>query len=83
MSAARQPSISPSIDMIETFFAKIGGAGASRSRSAAITPPLPILRAIAAKPVGIVQIDCTPTRWIRSRFKINHATTFRRGVEEG
>ena len=49
------------------------------------TVPLPILRAIAKdSPVGIVQIDAhADTLDTLAGTKINHATTFRRGVEEG
>ena len=49
------------------------------------TIPLPILRAIARKqPVGVVQIDShADTLDTLAGTKVNHATAFRRGVEEG
>jgi guanidinopropionase len=75
-----------SIDMIEAFFAEIHKAGAvPLSIGGDHTVPLPILRAIAKNgPVGIVQIDShADTLDSMSGTKINHATTFRRGVEEG
>lgn len=75
-----------SIDMIEAFFARLHAAGAVPiSIGGDHTVPLPILRAIAkAGPVGIVQIDShADTLDTLAGTKINHATTFRRGVEEG
>jgi len=75
-----------SIDMIEAFFQKVHAAGAAPiSIGGDHTVPLPILRAIAKKePVGIVHIDShADTLDSMSDTKINHATTFRRGVEEG
>jgi guanidinopropionase len=49
------------------------------------TVPLPILRAIAKdRPVGLVQFDAHPdTLDTLMGTRINHATTFRRAVEEG
>ncbi|HEY2616389.1 MAG TPA: agmatinase [Acetobacteraceae bacterium] len=49
------------------------------------TIPLPILRAIARdRPVGLVQFDAHPdTLDVLMGTRINHATTFRRAVEEG
>ncbi|HME26683.1 MAG TPA: agmatinase, partial [Acetobacteraceae bacterium] len=49
------------------------------------TIPLPILRAIAKdRPVGLVQFDAHPdTLDTLMGTRINHATTFRRAVEEG
>lgn len=75
-----------SIDMIEAFYAKIHEAGILPiSIGGDHTVPLPILRAIAKDgPVGIVQIDShADTLDTLADTKINHATTFRRGVEEG
>jgi guanidinopropionase len=75
-----------SIGMIEAFFRRIHEA---RAIPLAIggdhTIPLPILRAIAKEhPVGIVQIDShADTLDTLAETRINHATTFRRGVEEG
>jgi len=75
-----------SIDMIEAFFARIHAAGAVPiSIGGDHTIPLPILRALARQaPVGVVQIDShADTLDTLADTKINHATTFRRGVEEG
>lgn len=75
-----------SMRMIEEFFARIHAAGAAPiSIGGDHTVPLPILRAIAGDaPVGIVQIDShADTLDTLADTKINHATTFRRGVEEG
>jgi len=75
-----------SIDMIEAFFHRLHGAGAVPiSIGGDHTIPLPILRAIAKeRPVGIVQIDShADTLDTLADTRINHATTFRRGVEEG
>jgi guanidinopropionase len=49
------------------------------------TVPLPILRVIAKdRPVGLVQFDAHPdTLDTLMGTRINHATTFRRAVEEG
>jgi guanidinopropionase len=49
------------------------------------TVPLPILRMIAGdRPVGLVQFDAHPdTLDTLMGTRINHATTFRRAVEEG
>ena len=77
---------SRSIDMIEAFFHRLHGAGAVPiSIGGDHTIPLPILRAIAKeRPVGIVQIDShADTLDTLADTRINHATTFRRGVEEG
>jgi guanidinopropionase len=74
-----------SIAMIEQFYRKIHAVGAVPiSIGGDHTVPLPILRAIArAEPVGIVQIDShADTLDELAGTKINHATTFRRGVEE-
>ncbi len=75
-----------SIAMIEAFFKRVHAAGALPiSIGGDHTVPLPILRAIAkGSPVGIVQIDShADTLDTLADTKINHATTFRRGVEEG
>ncbi len=75
-----------SIGMIEGFFAKIHAAGAlPLSVGGDHTVPLPILRAVAkTEPVGIFHIDShADTLDTLADTKINHATTFRRGVEEG
>jgi guanidinopropionase len=75
-----------SLAMIEEFYAAIHRVGA---RPITIggdhTVPLPILRAIARQePVGMVQIDAhADTLDTLAGTRINHATTFRRGVEEG
>jgi guanidinopropionase len=75
-----------SLKMIEGFFWKIHAVGAAPiTIGGDHTIPLPILRAIAKdKPVGIVQIDShADTLDTLADTKINHATTFRRAVEEG
>ena len=75
-----------SINLIEAFFASIHGVGAAPlSVGGDHTVPLPILRAIARdQPVGIFHIDShADTLDTLADTKINHATTFRRGVEEG
>lgn len=78
--------IARSISMIEAFFATIHKAGAlPLSIGGDHTVPLPVLRAIAKdRPVGIFHIDShADTLDTMADTKINHATTFRRGVEEG
>jgi guanidinopropionase len=75
-----------SIAMIEAFFAQIHAAGAvPLSIGGDHTVPLPILRALAKdQPVGIFHIDShADTLDTLADTRINHATTFRRGVEEG
>jgi guanidinopropionase len=75
-----------SISMIEAFFAHIHAAGATPlSIGGDHTVPLPILRALAKdQPVGIFHIDShADTLDTLADTRINHATTFRRGVEEG
>jgi guanidinopropionase len=75
-----------SIAMIEEFFKTIHRAGAvPLAIGGDHTVPLPILRAIAKdEPVGILQIDShADTLDSLADTRINHATTFRRGVEEG
>jgi guanidinopropionase len=75
-----------SIALIQEYFEKLDAAGAvPLSIGGDHTIPLPILRAIAKDgPVAVVQFDShadTLDELLGS--KINHATTFRRGVEEG
>ena len=75
-----------SLKDIEAFFREIHRAGAAPiSIGGDHTVPLPILKAIARKePVGVVQIDShADTLDTIGGTKVNHATTFRRGVEEG
>ena len=75
-----------SITMIEEFFVKIHAAGAlPLAIGGDHTVPLPILRALAKDgPVGIFHIDShADTLDTLADTRINHATTFRRGVEEG
>jgi len=75
-----------SIDMIQGFFEKVHSAGAVPiAIGGDHTVPLPILRVIARDaPVGVVQFDAhADTLDELVGTKINHATTFRRGVEEG
>ena len=74
-----------SVDMIQEFYERIHAAGAAPiSIGGDHTIPLPILRAIAKDaPVGIVHFDAhADTLDELAGTKINHATTFRRGVEE-
>ena len=75
-----------SIQMIEDFYKKIHAAGAlPLTIGGDHTVPLPILRAIAReRPVGVFQIDShADTLDTLAETRINHATTFRRAVEEG
>jgi guanidinopropionase len=75
-----------SIDLIQEVFEQIHAAGAMPlAIGGDHTIPLPILRAIAKdRPVGIVHFDShADTLDELIGTKINHATTFRRGVEEG
>ncbi len=75
-----------SIQMIEDFFKRIHAAGAlPLTIGGDHTVPLPILRAIAReRPVGVFQIDShADTLDTLAETRINHATTFRRAVEEG
>jgi guanidinopropionase len=78
--------LSASLTLIETFFRQ---AHELRATPIAVggdhTIPLPILRVIAKqRPVGLVQFDAHPdTLDTLMGTRINHATTFRRAVEEG
>jgi guanidinopropionase len=78
--------LSASLATIEAFFSHLHGL---RITPIAIggdhTIPLPILRVIAKdRPVGLVQFDAHPdTLDTLMGTRINHATTFRRAVEEG
>ena len=75
-----------SLTMMQDFFERVHAAGALPiSIGGDHTVPLPILRAIAKDgSVGIVQIDShADTLDTLAETKINHATTFRRAVEEG
>lgn len=75
-----------SLEGIEAFFADIHAAGAVPVAAGGDhTVTLPILRAIARdRPLGVVQFDAhadTFDELLGSRY--NHATPFRRAVEEG
>ena len=75
-----------SLEMIQAFFADLRARGVTPiSVGGDHTLPLPILRALAKDgPVGIVQWDSHPdTLDELLGTRINHATPFRRGVEEG
>jgi guanidinopropionase len=75
-----------SIGLIEESIRRIHGAGAIPiAIGGDHTVPLPILRVLARdRPVGVIQFDSHPdTLDELLGTKINHATTFRRGVEEG
>jgi guanidinopropionase len=75
-----------SINMIHEFFERVHDAEVVPiSIGGDHTIPLPIFRAIAKDtPVGVVQFDAhADTLDELCGTKINHATTFRRGVEEG
>ena len=75
-----------SIDLIQEFFEGVHAAGAlPLSIGGDHTIPLPILRVLARdRPVGVVHFDShADTLDELMGTKINHATTFRRGVEEG
>jgi guanidinopropionase len=75
-----------SIGLIEESIRRIHAAGAIPiAIGGDHTVPLPILRVIARdRPVGVIQFDSHPdTLDELLGTKINHATTFRRGVEEG
>ncbi|PWT77638.1 MAG: agmatinase [Acidobacteria bacterium] len=75
-----------SLELIQDCFQKITDAGAMPlAIGGDHTIPLPILRILAKdRPVGVVQFDAhadTLDTLIGNKF--NHATTFRRAVEEG
>lgn len=75
-----------SIGLIEDFFRDVHQAGALPiAIGGDHTVPLPILRVIARdNPVGVVHFDShADTLDELLGTKINHATTFRRAVEEG
>jgi guanidinopropionase len=75
-----------SINMIHEFFERVHDAEAVPiSIGGDHTIPLPIFRAIAKDgPLGVVQFDAhADTLDELCGTKVNHATTFRRGVEEG
>ncbi len=75
-----------SLDSIETFFAGLHAAGvAPVAAGGDHTVTLPILRAIGRdRPLGVIHFDAhadTLDELLGNRF--NHATPFRRAVEEG
>ena len=75
-----------SVRLIEESIRRIHDAGAIPiAIGGDHTVPLPILRVLARdRPVGVVQFDAHPDTLDELQgSKINHATTFRRGVEEG
>jgi guanidinopropionase len=74
-----------SLAAIEAYFQSLHGLGITPiTVGGDHTIPLPILRAIARhEPVGLVQFDAHPdTLDTLMGTRINHATTFRRAVEE-
>ena len=78
--------IAVSLATIEAFFRDLHGLHATPiAIGGDHTIPLPILRVIAKdRPVGLVQFDAHPdTLDTLMGTRINHATTFRRAVEEG
>jgi guanidinopropionase len=75
-----------SLAAIEAFFRDLHGRHVTPiAVGGDHTIPLPILRVIAKdRPVGLVQFDAHPdTLDTLMGTRINHATTFRRAVEEG
>jgi guanidinopropionase len=75
-----------SIAAIESYFRSLHGLGITPiTVGGDHTIPLPILRAIVRQePVGLVQFDAHPdTLDTLMGTRINHATAFRRAVEEG
>jgi guanidinopropionase len=75
-----------SLATIEDFFRSLHGLGITPiAVGGDHTIPLPILRAIVrTQPIGLVQFDAHPdTLDTLMGTRINHATTFRRAVEEG
>lgn len=86
--AVNPVDLQDSLRRITDFFARIHRAGAAPVAAGGdhlIT--LPIFRAIATdRPVGMVQFDAHPDtldHLYDEAFKYNHATPFRRAVEEG
>src|SRR6185503_14839918 len=78
--------LAASLDAIEAFFRDLHALGTTPiTIGGDHTVPLPILRVIARQqPVGVVQFDAHPdTLDTLMGTRINHATTFRRAVEEG
>jgi guanidinopropionase len=78
--------LAASLDAIEAFFRELHALGTTPiTIGGDHTVPLPILRVIARQqPVGVVQFDAHPdTLDTLMGTRINHATTFRRAVEEG
>jgi guanidinopropionase len=79
--------ITASIDLIEQFYRRLAEKGvATVSVGGDHTIPLPIMRAMVDKkhPVGVVHFDAhADTLDELCGSKVNHATTFRRCVEEG
>jgi guanidinopropionase len=78
--------LAASLTAIEAFFHGLHGLHATPiTVGGDHTVPLPILRVIAKdRPVGLVQFDAHPdTLDTLMGTRINHATTFRRAVEEG
>lgn len=79
-------SVPDSLDRIRTFYERIAAAGAvplSAGGDHLVT--LPILRAIAAKPIGMVHFDAhsdTQDSYFGGE-RYTHGTPFRRAVEEG
>ena len=75
-----------SISLIQKYFQELHAANATPiAIGGDHTIPLPILRVLARdRPVGVVQFDSHPdTLDELMGTKVNHATTFRRAVEEG
>jgi guanidinopropionase len=78
--------LTASLTAIEAFFRNLHALHATPiAVGGDHTIPLPILRAIATNgPAGLVQFDAHPdTLDTLMGTRINHATTFRRAVEEG
>jgi guanidinopropionase len=77
--------LAASLESIEAFYRRLHELDITPlSIGGDHTVPLPILRGIARKrPVGLLQIDAhADTLDTLANTRINHATTFRRGVEE-
>jgi guanidinopropionase len=78
--------LTASLTAIEAFFQRLRSLRATPiTVGGDHTVPLPILRALTRdRPVGLVQFDAHPdTLDTLMGTRINHATTFRRAVEEG